>query len=68
VNARGAYGFRNLTILQSGRTEPLGEVTLASDQEAVKVEKGSAMLLRRDSSGPEDAQARKTDSFAKTGQ
>jgi hypothetical protein len=58
VNARGAYGFRDLTIPQSGRTEPLGEVTLASNREAVKVDKGSAMLLRVDSSGPEEAQAR----------
>jgi hypothetical protein len=58
VNARGAYGFRDLTILQSGRTEPLGEVTLASNRKAVKVEKGSAMLLRVEGSGPESVQAR----------
>ena len=67
VNARGAYGFRDLTILQSGRTEPLGEVTLASDRKAVKVDKGSAMLLRVDGSGPEQAQARTTPS-RETGQ
>jgi hypothetical protein len=60
VNARGAYGFRDLTIFQSGRTEPLGEVTLASNRKAVKVEKGSAMLLRVDGSGPESVQARTT--------
>jgi hypothetical protein len=58
VNARGTYGFGDLRILQSGRTEPLGEVTLASNRKAVKVEKGSAMLLRVDGSGPEEAQAR----------
>ena len=58
VNARGAYGFGDLTILQSGRTEPLGEVTLASNRKAVRVDKGSAMLLRVDGSGPESAQAR----------
>jgi hypothetical protein len=58
VNARSAYGFRDLTILQSGRTEPLGEVTLASDRKAVKVEKGGAMLLRVDGSGPLSVQAR----------
>src|SRR5580692_329414 len=60
VNARGAYGFRDLTILQSGRTEPFGEVTLASNGMAVKVDKDSAMLLRVDGSGPEKAQARTT--------
>ena len=67
VNARGAYGFRDLTILQSGRTEPLGEVTLASNRQAVKVDKGSAMLLRVDRSGPEEVQARTTAS-RETGQ
>jgi hypothetical protein len=67
VNARGAYGFRDLTILQSGRTEPRGEVTLASNRKAVKVDKGSAMLLRVDGSGPEEAQARTTPS-RETGQ
>jgi hypothetical protein len=58
VNARGAYGFRDLTILQSGRTEPLGEVTLTSNRKAVRIDKGSAMLLRVDGSGPESRQAR----------
>ena len=57
-DACGAYGFGDLRILQSGRTEPLGEVTLASNRKAVKVYKGSAMLLRVDGSGPEAAQAR----------
>ena len=67
VNALGAYGFGDLTILQSGRTEPLGEVTLASNRKAVRVDKGSAMLLRVDGSGPEEAQARTTAS-RETGQ
>jgi hypothetical protein len=58
VNARGAYGFGDLTILQSGRTEPLGEVTLASNRKAVRVDKGSAMLLRVNGSAPESVQAR----------
>ena len=59
VNACGSYGFGDLKILQSGRTEPLGEVTLAN-RKAVKVNKGSAMLLRVDGSGPEEAQAHTT--------
>ncbi len=58
VNACGVYGFGDVRILQSGRTEPLGEVTLASNRKAVKIEKGSAMLLHVDGSGPEEAQAR----------
>jgi hypothetical protein len=60
VNARGAYGFGDLTILQSGRAEPLGEVTLASYRKAVKLDKGSAMLLRVEGSGSEEAQAHTT--------
>jgi hypothetical protein len=67
VNAHGAYGFGDLTILQSGRPEPLGEVTLASNRKAVKVDKGSAMLLRVDDSGLESVQAR-TISSRETGQ
>jgi hypothetical protein len=66
VNACGSYGFGDLKIFQSGLTEPLGEVTLASNRKAVKVDKGSAMLLRVDGSGPEEAQARH-DSFPSAG-
>jgi hypothetical protein len=58
VNACGAYGFGDLRILQSGRTESPGEITLASSRKAVKVDKGSAMLLSVDGTGPEEAQAR----------
>lgn len=60
VNACGAYGFGDLTILHSGRTEPLGEVTLTSSGKAVKVGKGSAMFLRVDDSRPEKTQAHTT--------
>jgi hypothetical protein len=56
VNACGAYGLGDLKLLQSGRTEPVGEVMLASNRKAVKVDKGSAMLLRVNGSGPEVAQ------------
>ncbi len=62
VNACGAYGFGDLRILQSGRTESPGEVTLASNRRVVKIDKGSAMLLRVDGSGSEAAQARTTPS------
>jgi hypothetical protein len=60
VNACGSYGFSDLKILQSGRTEPLGEITLTSNGKALKVGKGSAMLLRVDGSRPEEAQAHTT--------
>lgn len=53
VNASGAYGFSNLQITHSGSTGPLGQVTLASNSKAVKVGKGSAMLLRVEGSGPD---------------
>jgi hypothetical protein len=62
MNACGAYGFGGLRILQPGRTEPIGEPTLASNLKAVKVDKGSAMLLCVVGSGPEEAQARTTPS------
>jgi hypothetical protein len=62
VNACGSYGFRDLKILQSGLAQPVGKVILASNRKAVKIEKGSAMLLRVDGSGPEEAQARTTPS------
>jgi hypothetical protein len=67
VNARGAYGFGDLKILQSERRGPLGEVTLASNRKAVNIDKGSAMLLRVVGSGPEEAQVRTTPS-RETGQ
>jgi hypothetical protein len=57
VNASGAYGFGNMQITHSGSTEPLGQVTLASNSKAVKVGKGSAMLLLVDGSGPDEAHA-----------
>jgi hypothetical protein len=62
VNACGAYGFGDLTILHSGRTEPLGEVTLTSHGKAVNVGKGSAMLVRIDDGRDEEAQSRTTSS------
>jgi hypothetical protein len=67
VNACGSYGFGDLKILRSGRAEPLGDVTLASNRKALRVDKGSAMLLRVDGSGPQEAQAHGTPS-RETGQ
>jgi hypothetical protein len=56
VHACGTYGFGDVRILHSGRTEPVGQVTLTSEGKSVKVGKSSAMLLRVDRSGPEQAQ------------
>jgi hypothetical protein len=56
INARGAYGFDDLTIPHSGGIMP-GEVTLTSSRKALKLDKGIAMLLRVDGSGPDAAQA-----------
>jgi len=56
VHACGAYGF-DVKILHSGRTEPVGQVTLTSSGKVVKVGRSSGMLLRVDRSGAEEAQA-----------
>jgi hypothetical protein len=55
-DACGTYGLSGVQISHSGRTAPVGEVTLTSNRRAVKVDKGSAMLLRVDGSGPEVSQ------------
>ncbi len=57
VDACGAYGFGDVKILHSGRTEPVGQVMLTSDGKIVKVGKKSGMLLRVDRSGPEETRA-----------
>jgi len=62
INACGAYGFDNLTVFHSGRTAPVGEVTLSSNGKMLKIDKGSAMLLLVGGSGPEQAQAHTTSS------
>jgi hypothetical protein len=54
-DACGTYGLGDVQIGRSGRTAPVGEVTLTSNGKAVKVGRGSAMLLRVDGSGPEEA-------------
>jgi hypothetical protein len=57
VNACGAYGFGDLTVFHAGRTAPVGEVTLSSKSKALKIDKGSAMLLLVDGGGPLETQA-----------
>lgn len=57
VHACGTYGFGDVKILHSGRTEPVGEVTITSSGKVVKVGRNSAMLLQVDRSGAEETQA-----------
>lgn len=46
TNACGAYGYPEITILHSGRSEPLGRITLGSKDAKFNVRGGSGMLLR----------------------
>ncbi len=53
--ACGVYSYGDLKILHSGRTEPLGQITLISGGKLVEVGKGSGMLLRVNSVGDKTA-------------
>ncbi|HVO82344.1 MAG TPA: hypothetical protein VMT28_16560 [Terriglobales bacterium] len=44
--ACGAYGFSDLAIVHAGRSEPLGQITLAATRGDLNIRSGSGMLLR----------------------
>jgi len=49
-DACGVYGWRALTIVHTGRTDPKGEIILESGEGEVKLGKGGGILLRVENS------------------
>jgi len=46
ADACGAYGLKGTEIRHTGKSEPVGEITLHFDKDDMKLEGGTAMLLR----------------------
>lgn len=45
-NACGLYGFSKLMLAHAGRTNPVGEIVLASEEGNIDIRAGSGMLVR----------------------
>lgn len=46
ADACGIYGFHDLTIVHAGRSNPVGQITVASERSNFDVRSGSGFLLR----------------------
>lgn len=45
-DACGVYGLRSVKIAYSGKSDPVGEITLSSEKDDIKLESGTGLLLR----------------------
>ena len=45
-DACGVYGFRDLEIVHAGRTNPVGQISIASKRGPLHIQAGSGLLLR----------------------